>query len=71
MIRPQRNEQKRHQELLGSLKKNDQVQTVGGIIGTVVTVSDDYVTIKVDDNTRLKIRRSSIQGLVTEDNKSS
>ena len=64
MIRPQQKEQRRRQELLNDLKKNDKVQTIGGIIGTVVDFSNDgtRVTLRVDDGTRIKFVRSSIQG---------
>jgi preprotein translocase subunit YajC len=63
-----RREEKRVTELLGGLKKNDQVVTIGGILGTVVNVALDRkeVTIKVDDNTRLRMRASAIQGVVGE-----
>ena len=68
LIRPQGREQKRKQQLLGSLKKNDQVVTIGGIIGTIASVSEESreVTLKVDDNTRIKVQRSSIQGLLND-----
>jgi preprotein translocase subunit YajC len=48
--------------LLTNLKKGDRVLTTAGIYGTVVGVSDkeDEVTVKVDDNTRLKMVKSSI-----------
>jgi preprotein translocase subunit YajC len=61
-----RREEKRVGELLSNLKKNDPVVTIGGIMGTVVNVSADRreVTIKVDDNTRLRMRASAIQGVV-------
>jgi preprotein translocase subunit YajC len=55
-----RREDKKQQQLLGSLKKNDRVVTVGGIIGTVANINDKEVTLKVDDNTKLRIIRSSI-----------
>ncbi len=67
MVRPQQAERKKHKSLLENLKKNDQVQTIGGIIGTVVTVDEKFVTIKVDDNTRIKMRRTSIQGLLEDE----
>ncbi len=68
VMRPQQKEQRRRQELLESLKKNDKVVTVGGIIGTIADISSDgsRVTLKVDDSTRMKFTRSSIQGPYTE-----
>ncbi len=69
IARPQRKEQARRDELLKSLKKNDPVVTIGGIFGTVVSVSEDggEVTIRVDDNARLKIRRDAIREVVRKD----
>jgi preprotein translocase subunit YajC len=55
-----RREEKKQQQFLASLKKNDRVVTVGGIIGTVANISDKEVTLKVDDNTKLRFLRSSI-----------
>lgn len=63
LLRPQQKEQKKRQEFLNNLKKNSKVVTTGGMIGTVVEVSSDgrFVTLKVDDSTRLKFLRSAIQ----------
>ncbi len=55
-IRTPKKQQQQHQEMIRSLQKNDRVRTVGGIIGTVVDVKDDYVTLKVDETTNTKIR---------------
>lgn len=56
-------EKARRDAMIGGLKKNDQVVTIGGIIGNVVSVSEDKteVTIRVDDNTRLKMQASAIR----------
>lgn len=64
-MRPMANERKKQQAALGALKKNDRIITIGGIIGTIADLSndDDLITIKVDDGTRIKFRRSAIQGL--------
>jgi preprotein translocase subunit YajC len=64
--RPQRKQQAQRQELLNQLKKNDPVVTIGGIIGTVVSLSEDgsEVTVKVDDNTRLKFRKDAIREVI-------
>jgi preprotein translocase subunit YajC len=64
LIRPQKREQGRRQEMLAGVKKNDRVVTVGGIYGVVTNVhrEADEVTIKVDEatNTKLRITLSSI-----------
>jgi preprotein translocase subunit YajC len=67
LLRPQKREQARRDQLLSALKKNDRVVTIGGIVGTVANLSQDgkEVTLKVDDNTRIRFLRSSIQSVVS------
>lgn len=69
MIRPQQNERKKRDALLQELKKNDKVVTIGGLICTVVDLSSDgqEVTVKLDDATRVKMLRSSINGLYSKE----
>ncbi len=71
ILRPQRREQVKREEMLKSLKKNDRVVTIGGIIGTIANISPDgkEVTLKVDDNTRIRFLRSSIQGVLNDETK--
>ena len=46
LIRPQRQQQKRHEDLLKQIKRGDEIVTSGGMVGEVVHVKDDRVTIK-------------------------
>jgi preprotein translocase subunit YajC len=78
LIRPQRKEQSKRQDMLSNIKKNDRVVTVGGIYGVVMNVhrEADEVTVKVDEgsNTKLKLTLSSIARVLgdeTSDGKSS
>ncbi len=59
LIRPQRRQQKEHEEMVKQLKKGDEVVTIGGIVGTIVHIQDDRVTIKSAE-TRLDIERSKV-----------
>lgn len=52
---PKKREQEHH-KMIQSLKKNDKVRTIGGIIGTIVDVSDEEITLKVDESTNTKIK---------------
>ncbi len=65
---PQQREQKRRRETLNALKKNDRVVTTGGIIGVIADLSADnrFVTLKVDDSTRIRFLRSAIHGLLED-----
>lgn len=71
IMRPQSRDRKRREELLKQIKKNDPVVTIGGILGTVANISADgnEVTLKVDDNTRIRVRRRSIESVVKEPDK--
>lgn len=60
MIRPQQQRQKKHQELLKSLKVDDSVITVGGILGTIVKVKENTFVLRVADNVRIELLKSSI-----------
>ena len=64
MIRPARRQEQERQSLLGALKKNDKVVTTGGLIGIVAGIkeNEDEVTLKVDENSNVKVRvtKSSI-----------
>ena len=56
MFRGQRKDRKRHAEMLANLKRNDRVQTIGGILGTVVDARDQEVVLKVDESNNVKMR---------------
>lgn len=63
MLRPQSKERKKREAMLSAVKKNDRVVTIGGILGTVISVKDDEITLKVDEssNTKITFTRSAIQ----------
>jgi preprotein translocase subunit YajC len=58
----QRRQRKEQENLMSSLKKNDEVVTAGGIIGVIANLKEgeDEVTLKIDDNARIRVLRSSI-----------
>lgn len=58
-IRPQRRQQQQHQAMVQALEKGDEVVTAGGIIGTVVHLKEDRVTVKSGE-TRVEVDRSKI-----------
>ena len=68
LIRPQQKKQKEHELMIKNLKKGDKVVTSGGIIGTVLGVSDSQVVLKVgEDEVKLEFERSSVSGLIKKD----
>ncbi|MDR2479260.1 MAG: preprotein translocase subunit YajC [Treponema sp.] len=63
IIRPQNKKQKDTQKMLSALKKGDKVVTIGGLHGTIQSVKESTVIIRVDDNCRLEFSRSAISGV--------
>lgn len=66
-IMGQRRDRKKREALINAIKKHDRVQTIGGVIGSVVEVKPDYVVLKVDEssNTRITFARSAVQQVLT------
>jgi preprotein translocase subunit YajC len=68
MIAPNQKKQKKWQEMLSKLKSGDRVTTNGGIRGTVLTVKDDAVIVRVQpDGTKLEFVKSAIAAVTTEE----
>jgi preprotein translocase subunit YajC len=53
--RTRRKQENERREMLGSLKKGDKVTTIGGVVGTVMDVRDDEITVKVDENNNIRM----------------
>ena len=60
LIRPQSKRQKETEKMLAALKKGDKVVTIGGIHGTVTSVKEKTVVLKVDDNAKIEFNRTAI-----------
>ena len=60
LIRPQKQKEKEHQKLLSGIEKNDEIVTLGGIHGTVVNVKEKTLTLRIDENVKMEIERSSV-----------
>ncbi len=62
LIRPQRQQQKKHRELLATLQKGDQVVTSSGIVGEVIHLKETEVTIRSGES-RFIVLRSSVANI--------
>lgn len=68
--RSQKKREKRERdEMHASMSRNDRVLTIGGIIGTVLSVKENEVVLKVDEstNTKMTFVKTSIQRILTSD----
>ena len=64
LIRPQQKKQKDHANMLTKLDKNDEVITAGGVHATVISVGDKTAIIRIADNVRVEIEKSSISSVI-------
>lgn len=64
LIRPQSKRVKEHKNMLGSLSKGDEVVTNGGILGKVVELGDEFVTVEIASNTQVKLQKQYIANLM-------
>lgn len=68
MMRGNKREQRKYQDMLANMKRNDRIQTIGGVLGTVVDVKGDEIVVKVDEANNVKMRfvRSAIKHVFAE-----
>lgn len=64
LIRPQRQQQRKHAELLSSLKPGDEVVTAGGIYGEIVQLDAERVMLEIDEDVRIAVARRAITSVV-------
>lgn len=64
LIRPQQKRQKEHKAMLASVAKGDEVVTMGGLLGKVVDLNDNFMTLEVAKGTQVKVQRNLIQALM-------
>ena len=69
LFRGPKKKQQKHQQMVKSMQKNDRVRTIGGIIGTVIEVRDEEITLKIDEsnNTKIKVIAGAIQTILSKD----
>lgn len=58
--RPQKKQQKKRQEMLESLKPGAKIVTVGGVMGNIVSLHDDYLVIRIADRVEIKVTRAAV-----------
>jgi preprotein translocase subunit YajC len=64
IIRPQNKKRKETEKMLSALKKGDKIVTIGGLYGTIQSVKETTVILKVDDNVKLEFLRSAISSVI-------
>lgn len=64
IIRPQQQQIKRHREMVGNLRRGDNIVTNGGLIGKITKVVDDHeLQVEIADGVRVRVSRSAVSQL--------
>lgn len=66
LIRPQRTRQKAHQNFLSGLKRGDSVITASGILGTIEGITEQYVTLEIAPDVRVRMLKSQVASPVQQ-----
>ena len=64
LIRPQQKKQKEHKVLLDSIKRGDEILSSGGILGKVIKVDNDKLTVEIAKGVNVSIIRSTVADVV-------
>ncbi|MCX6993386.1 MAG: preprotein translocase subunit YajC [Kiritimatiellaeota bacterium] len=67
MIRPQQRKEKERRALIAGVKSGDRVVFGGGLIGTVANIKETVLVVKVAENTKLEVLRSSVTRVIQKD----
>jgi preprotein translocase subunit YajC len=69
LLLPEKKRKKKYQEMLQDLKVNDDITTVGGIIGRIISMDDDSVIIESGpDRTKIRFTKSAISKKIYKEN---
>ena len=61
MIRPQMKRAKETKAMIEALQKGDEVVTAGGLVGRIVSLNENYVTLEIADNAQVLVQRQAVQ----------
>lgn len=64
LIRPQQKRQKQHKELVAGLKKGDEVVTMGGTLGRITDVGENFVSLEIAKGVDVKVQRHAVQSMM-------
>jgi preprotein translocase subunit YajC len=68
LIRPNQKKQQAWQQMLSNLKPGDKITTSGGIRGTILSIKDDAIQLRIPpDNVKIEVVKSAIASVTTED----
>jgi len=66
---PQRRQEKKHKEMLAALKKGDKIVTSSGIIGKIISITNERIRISTADKTEIDITKNAVAGILSKNDK--
>jgi preprotein translocase subunit YajC len=60
LLRPQMKKQREVQSMISNLKKGDRVVAAGGVVGKIIKIEEDIVSLEIDTNSKMQVVKSSI-----------
>ena len=66
LFRPQQKEQQRHREMIRALRKGDEIVTVGGLYGRIMSINEDRISLKVADGVKVDVERGKVLRVLKE-----
>ncbi len=64
LIRPQQKRQKEHKNMVAGLAKGDEIVTMGGVLGKIVSLDDNFITLEISKGVEVRVQRQSVQAMM-------
>jgi preprotein translocase subunit YajC len=64
LIRPQIKRQKEHKTMVEALNKGDEIQTMGGLMGKIIELGDNFMKVEVADNVIVTVRKTAVEAVM-------
>lgn len=64
LIRPQQKRAKKHREMQASIDKGDEVVTDGGLMGKIIEINENAITVQIAEGVEVKVRREAISSVM-------
>ena len=64
LIRPQSKRNKAQQQLINGLQKGDEVVTIGGMLGRILNIEENIITLELSENLQIKIQKSAVASVL-------
>ncbi len=64
LIRPQSKRQKEQKKMVNDLQKGEEVLTSGGILGKIININDDFITLEIAKDISITMQKTAVQNIM-------